>query len=138
MDRSVVAMLVEGFQHAPINAPMQISSVLINERLPPEFLATLDSDQDRLDVLRACLIISMLTDGRVIPRVFQFKASLAMLHRRHCVMIASTSSGKTICLLIPLLLRPDSISITTSPLIRLQITQVCQLCNVYDIRYALP
>ncbi|KAF8549728.1 hypothetical protein OG21DRAFT_1369605, partial [Imleria badia] len=69
--------------------------------------------------LQACLIVSFLTEGRVVPCVFQIQASLEVLHRRDCVVIAGTGSGKTLCLLIPLLLRPETISITISPLKRL-------------------
>ncbi|KIK74964.1 hypothetical protein PAXRUDRAFT_100817, partial [Paxillus rubicundulus Ve08.2h10] len=52
----------------------------------------------------ACLIVSLLTDGCVIPCIFQLEASLAMLHQHDCVIIARTGSGKTLCLLIPILL----------------------------------
>ncbi|KIK72917.1 hypothetical protein PAXRUDRAFT_96099, partial [Paxillus rubicundulus Ve08.2h10] len=54
--------------------------------------------------LQACLIALLLTDGCVIPRIFQLEASLAMLHQCNCVIIAGTGSGKTLCLLIPILL----------------------------------
>ncbi|KIK80520.1 hypothetical protein PAXRUDRAFT_119570, partial [Paxillus rubicundulus Ve08.2h10] len=53
---------------------------------------------------RACLIVLLLTDGCVIPCIFQLEASLAMLHQHDCVIIAGTGSGKTLCLLIPILL----------------------------------
>ncbi|KIK78701.1 hypothetical protein PAXRUDRAFT_126893, partial [Paxillus rubicundulus Ve08.2h10] len=48
----------------------------------------------------------------VVPRVFQLQASLAMLQQRDSIIMAGTGSGKTLCLLIPMLLRPGSISIT--------------------------
>ncbi|KIK72778.1 hypothetical protein PAXRUDRAFT_40049, partial [Paxillus rubicundulus Ve08.2h10] len=53
---------------------------------------------------RTCLIVLLLTDGCVIPCVFQLEASLAMLHQCNCVIIAETGGGKTLCLLIPILL----------------------------------
>ena len=53
-----------------------------------------------------------------------------MLRRQDSVVIAGTGSGKTLCLLIPILLRPKSISITISPLKRLQTTQVSVLLPV--------
>ncbi|KIK77065.1 hypothetical protein PAXRUDRAFT_167949, partial [Paxillus rubicundulus Ve08.2h10] len=74
--------------------------------------------------LRACLIVLLLTDGCVIPHVFQLEASLAMLHQCDCVIIAGTGSGKTLCLLIPIFLCPESISIMISRLKHLQTTQV--------------
>ncbi|KAI9573490.1 hypothetical protein HD554DRAFT_1980743, partial [Boletus coccyginus] len=60
------------------------------------------------------------------PHDFQLQASLAMLRGRDCVIIAGTGSGKTLCLLLPILLRPDLISVTISPLKRLQTTQVLE------------
>ncbi|KAF8427206.1 hypothetical protein L210DRAFT_3420065 [Boletus edulis BED1] len=123
MDRKVITTFVEAIWHTPLDTAIQLSSTLINDRLPHEYLATLNNE-DRLEALRACLIISLLTDSRVVPCVFQLQASLEMLHQRDCVVIAGTSSGKTLCLLIPALLRPDSISITISPLKRLQTIQV--------------
>ncbi|KIK73450.1 hypothetical protein PAXRUDRAFT_178376, partial [Paxillus rubicundulus Ve08.2h10] len=72
----------------------------------------------------ACLIVSLLTDGCVIPCIFQLEASLAMLDQHDCVIIAKTGSGKTLCLLIPILLHTETISITISPLKHLQTTQV--------------
>ncbi|KIK81748.1 hypothetical protein PAXRUDRAFT_90563, partial [Paxillus rubicundulus Ve08.2h10] len=72
------------------------------------YLATL-SDNAKVDALRACLIIWVLTRGAVVPRVFQLQASLAMLQQRDSIIMAGTGSGKTLCLLIPMLLRPGSI-----------------------------
>ena len=95
----------------------------IGSRLPLEYIQTLPHD-DKIDALRACLIIYRLTTCTVIPRVFQPQSSLAMLNRRDTFITAGTGSGKTLCQLIPMLLRPNSLSITISPLKRLQITQV--------------
>ena len=49
-----------------------------------------------------------------------------MLNHRDCITIAGTGCGKTLCILIPLLLRPNFVSITISLLKRLQTTQVLQ------------
>ncbi|KAF9219478.1 hypothetical protein BS17DRAFT_717460, partial [Gyrodon lividus] len=44
-------------------------------------------------------------------------------------VIVGTGSGKTLCLLIPMLLQLDSISITISPLKHLQTSQVLECQN---------
>jgi len=125
MDHTLIATLVEDIRHASEDTVIQ-SAWRLGDRLPSDYLARL-SDQDKLNAARACLIVSAITEGRVVPRVFQLEASLAMLNRRDCVTIAGTGSGKTLCILIPILLHPgNSVSVTVSPLKRLQTTQVLE------------
>lgn len=126
MDRPVVATFVDLVRRAPLDVLIQLASVSIKNRLPHDFIATLDNEE-KLDAIRACLIVSVLTDGSIVPRTFQLEASLAILRRHDSVIIAGTGSGKTLCLLIPILLRLESISLTISPLKRLQTTQVSNI-----------
>ncbi|KAG1723312.1 hypothetical protein EDD22DRAFT_790159, partial [Suillus occidentalis] len=80
--------------------------------------------------LRACLIIYVLTATIIIPCQFQFEAVLATLNGRDSFVTAGTGSGKTLCIIIPILLHPGTVTMTISPLKRLQATQVIQLkCN---------
>lgn len=102
---------------------LPIPRQMMGDCLPVDYLATL-SVQDRLDALRACLMIYALSSNTIIPRIFQLQASLTILNGRDTMITTGTGSGKTLCLLIPMLLRPQSISITISPLKRLQMTQV--------------
>ncbi|KAH0828138.1 hypothetical protein J3R83DRAFT_3826 [Lanmaoa asiatica] len=95
----------------------------IGTRLPVEFIATL-SEIDTVDALRASLIVHHLSSHAIVPHDFQLQASLAILHGKDSIVTAGTGSGKTLCQLIPLLLRPNTLSITISPLKRLQVTQV--------------
>ena len=95
----------------------------IGHRLPLEYLQTLPH-HDKIDALWACLIVYQLMLCTIVPRVFQLQASLAMLNGRDTIITAGTGSGKTLCQLIPMLLRPKTHSITISPLKRLQVTQV--------------
>ena len=105
MDRKVITMFTDEVRHASLDTLIQLSSMLsFHDRLPHKYLDTLN-DEDKLDALRACLIVSFITQGRVVLRVFQLQASLEMLHCHDCVVIAGTGSGKTLCLLIPALLR---------------------------------
>ncbi|KAG2353568.1 hypothetical protein BDR07DRAFT_1309106, partial [Suillus spraguei] len=70
--------------------------------------------------LRACLTVYVLTSTVIVPRQFQLEAVLATLNGRDSVITAGTGSGKTLCIIIPILLRPGTVSITISPLKRLQ------------------
>ncbi|KAG2362625.1 hypothetical protein BDR07DRAFT_1284288, partial [Suillus spraguei] len=74
--------------------------------------------------LRACLIVYVLTSMAIVPHQFQLEAVLAMLNGRDSVITAGTGSGKTLCIIIPILLRPGTVRMTISPLKWLQATQV--------------
>ncbi|KIM55652.1 hypothetical protein SCLCIDRAFT_17356 [Scleroderma citrinum Foug A] len=88
--------------------------------------------EDKIDSLRACIIVHNITSGKIVPRPVQLQASLALLHESDVLITAGTGSGKTLCLLLPMLLRPRSMSITISSLKCLQATQV-QECARYHI-----
>ena len=95
----------------------------IGSQLPNDYISIL-SNNDKIDALRACLIVHRLTSRTIVPRKFQLQASLAILDGKDTIITAGTGSGKTLCQLIPMLLRPNSLSMTISPLKRLQVTQV--------------
>ncbi|KAG2353209.1 hypothetical protein BDR07DRAFT_1310352, partial [Suillus spraguei] len=61
-------------------------------------------------------IVYILTSTAVVPRQFQLEAILATLDGRDRVITVGTGSGKTLCILIPILLRPSTVSTTMSPL----------------------
>jgi ATP-dependent helicase YprA (DUF1998 family) len=90
-------------------------------QVPNAYIATL-SNNDKIDALRACLIVHHLTSCTIVPRIFQLQASLATLNGKDTIVTAGTGSGKTLCQLIPMLLRPNTLSMTISPLRRLQVT----------------
>ena len=96
-------IIIRGIQSAPLDFLSQLADNLLHDRLPRSYLATL-SDNEKINTLRACLIIWILTQGTIVPHVFQIQASLAMLQRCDSVITAGTGSGKTLCLLIPMLL----------------------------------
>ncbi|KIK79371.1 hypothetical protein PAXRUDRAFT_161442, partial [Paxillus rubicundulus Ve08.2h10] len=52
----------------------------------------------------ACMIIYLLTTTTTIPQEFQLQASLAILNEKDNIITSGTGSGKTLCILIPLLL----------------------------------
>ncbi|KAG1893191.1 uncharacterized protein F5891DRAFT_963388 [Suillus fuscotomentosus] len=86
-----------------------------------------------MDALRACLIVFVLTATIIVPRQFQLEAVLATLNGQDSVITAGTGSGKTLCIIIPILLRPGTISMTISPLKCLQATQVLK-----STKYGIP
>ena len=87
---------------------------------------SLDSDK-RLDALRACLLVFSVTNGRVFPRQFQLEAGLAAYQGKNSIVTAGTGSGKTLSMVIPLLMNPKAVGIIVSPLKRLQSTQAREL-----------
>lgn len=117
----------------------RISTLVIPpDRLPTDYLQSLLCE-DLVLCLRACLLVYTITRAKFIPRDFQLEASLETVRGRDSVIIAGTGSGKTLCILIPLLLDPVSISITISPLKRLQMMQVClysasKLSQIYSVQ----
>lgn len=74
---------------------------------------------DRILALRACLLVYTVTRGRLVPLDLQLQAGIAAANREESFVIARTGWGKTLCIAIPLLLCPERISITISPLKRL-------------------
>jgi hypothetical protein len=63
-----------------LHAPQEIG-----DRLPNDYITSL-SHNDKIDALRACLIIHCLTSCNIVPRVFQLEASLAVLNRKDVIV----------------------------------------------------
>ncbi|KAF8158781.1 P-loop containing nucleoside triphosphate hydrolase protein [Mycena galopus ATCC 62051] len=107
--------------------------VIVPDRLPPRsFLLTLSPD-DCVKVFRACLLVYSQTRGKIVPLQGQLEASLASMSGRDSFVIARTGYGKTLCIAIPLLLEPNSVTLTISPLKRLQTMQVQDFIRKYGI-----
>jgi len=60
-----------------------------------------------LNALRACLLVFSVSDGRVVPRKFQLIAGLAAYEQKHAIINTGTGSGKTLSMVIPLLMDPE-------------------------------
>lgn len=91
-----------------------------------QWISSLDPEP-HLDALRACLLVFSVSDGRVIPRKFQLTAGLAAFRQKHAIINAGTGSGKTLSMVIPLLMDPEAVAIIVSPLKRLQTAQAEEL-----------
>ncbi|KAJ7254797.1 hypothetical protein C8J57DRAFT_1075908 [Mycena rebaudengoi] len=81
--------------------------------------------------LRACLLVFTVTCGNIIPDDLQLQAGLAAATGKESFVIAHTGWGKTLCIAIPILLDPCKITITISPLKRLQQMQVCTSSAIF-------
>lgn len=84
------------------------------------------SPEHASEAKRACLIAFKLGRG-VILKEWQLTGTLDILAGRDTILNASTGAGKTMLITLPMLLRPDSISITISPLKRLMASQAAEL-----------
>ncbi|KAJ7686877.1 hypothetical protein B0H14DRAFT_2171129, partial [Mycena olivaceomarginata] len=69
--------------------------------------------------LRACILVFIASNKRMVPRQYQLEASNATAHGLDCTVNSGTGSGKTLCQIILNLLYPNTTSITISPLKRL-------------------
>ncbi|KAJ7150362.1 P-loop containing nucleoside triphosphate hydrolase protein [Mycena filopes] len=108
--------------------------LILPGRLPARsFLLSL-AEKDCARVLRACLLVLSVTRGRIVPHQGQLEAGLAALTPGNEIsVIARTGWGKTLCIALPLLLQPDTITLTISPLKRLQKMQVKDFINKFGI-----
>jgi len=84
---------------------------------------------------RACLIAFTLA-RQVILKEWQLEGTLDILAGRDTILNARTGAGKTMLIILPMLLRPGSISITVSPLKRLMASQAEELGR-YGVRAAI-
>ncbi|KAF8871288.1 P-loop containing nucleoside triphosphate hydrolase protein [Infundibulicybe gibba] len=125
MDQAYIPGTLHAIRSLDDNDILDIAYCIIQpERLPsPELLESL-SKPDHALCLRACLLVYTITRGRIVPTDFQLEAALETARGRDSVVISGTGSGKTLCIVIPLLLFPTTITITISPLKRLQMMQV--------------
>ncbi|KAJ7772814.1 hypothetical protein B0H14DRAFT_3859400 [Mycena olivaceomarginata] len=96
-----------------------------NLPLPTTYLNSIDNDYKTI-ALRACILVFIASNKRMIPRQYQLEASNATAHGLGCTVDSGTGSGKTLCQIILNLLYPNTTSITISPLKRLQILQATE------------
>jgi ATP-dependent helicase YprA (DUF1998 family) len=96
---------------------------LSSEALPDAYIDSLD-DKHKTIALRACLIIHIVSKYIIVPRKYQLEANNGLEDGRDVLVNAGTGSGKTLCLIMPNLLHPNTSSMTISPLKRLQTLQV--------------
>ena len=135
MDISAAQTVEEKLEYlhtAPGNEILRLLHTAIDSpRLPLLYLAELCSE-DRITVTaaRASLLAWVVTNETQVPRELQLRACLAKYHGHDPLINAGTGSGKTLPIALNLLLDNPSengISLTISPLKRLQVTQVLSI-----------
>ncbi|KIM53813.1 hypothetical protein SCLCIDRAFT_1215429 [Scleroderma citrinum Foug A] len=92
---------IETLRNATPETLQHLADELTDHRFPYNYIQTLNA-ADKIDA----------------------SAPLALLHGFDTLITAGTGSGKTLCLLIPILPQPGSTSITVLPLKHLLSTQV--------------
>ncbi|KAF8267862.1 hypothetical protein EI94DRAFT_1700713 [Lactarius quietus] len=113
-----------------------VSSLQLYAHLPGSFLDTLDED-DQTICYQAVLSCYRVTGSAQVPCEMQLRAVLSNQHTRDCLVSAGTGSGKTLPIVLSILLDdPDKelITFTLSPLKQLQVTQESD----FNTRYGIP
>lgn len=124
----VIKQLAEAVRLADLpKLRLWAQSAIDRDRLPTdEFIGGLTEVQ-QLDIYRGCLLVHVLSHGSQIPRQFQLEAVLAGLGGFDGIVSSATGSGKTLIMILLLLLRPNEMAMLIVPLKRLQQSQVCML-----------
>jgi ATP-dependent helicase YprA (DUF1998 family) len=94
-------------------------------RIPEEFWDGC-TRQEQLCGLKAILALHLVSNGQLVPREFQLKATIALCTGKDVLVDVGTGYGKTFCMILPALLSPKSISLVVSPLKKLQEMQVLE------------
>lgn len=106
------------------NVESHVRNRIFHDKLPPfSFFDSLPADH-QADAYRAIAMVSHLSYHAIIPKTTQIEAALACVYGCDCVVIAGTGFGKTLIVIMMLLLRPLRGSLLISPLKRIQKSQV--------------
>ncbi|KAF7320198.1 P-loop containing nucleoside triphosphate hydrolase protein [Mycena kentingensis (nom. inval.)] len=103
-----------------------IQRAIPSRLLPRPYIDEL-APEERVAALRCVALSYFSHPKRIVPRPFQLQCTLALFNRRSVLVDAGTGSGKTLCQILPNLAFPASMSITVSPLKRLQTLQAAEL-----------
>ena len=113
-----------------------VTLVISEDRLPLQYLESL-SYEDRTICYRAAMICWAVTQSTIVPREMQFRVVLSDFQKRDCLIAAGTGSGKTLPIALCILLDDPAanfVTITISPLKRLQVTQESD----FNSRFRIP
>ena len=97
--------------------------ILPDLRPPDDFLAPL-SVKARRWALLGCILVFLLSHGKIVPRTFQLEAVLGSMENRDGIISSGTGSGKTLIMVMLQLLCPTDICLLVVPLKRLQYSQL--------------
>jgi hypothetical protein len=95
---------------------LEANQLIPLHRMPSaQFLEPLN-DKQKTDVLRGCLLAFILSHGKAVPQDFQLQACLGPLEGCDTILCSGTRSGKTLVLILLLLVRPSNVSLLIVPL----------------------
>lgn len=101
-------------------------------RLPLSFWQSYSAEQKSIGI-RASLLLLKHSNLQELPREFQLTATIAIVSGQDSLVDVGTGAGKTLCMILPCLLSPDTMAIVFSPLKRLQAVQVLTFTR-YNIK----
>ena len=104
--------------------PLSLLARSAIQSLPEEIVQSWTAKEKRL-VLEGFFHLDVVTKGTKAPCLFQLQSMLSILAKKDLVVRAGTGSGKTFCMLLPLLVNRTKIAITITPLKLLQRKHVC-------------
>ncbi len=113
-----------------------ITHLGLMSKMPATYLESLE-EADRVICFRTTLLCYCVTGGTQVPREMQLRSVLADKHGKDSLVAAGTGSGKTLPIALNMLLDDPSkklVTLTLSPLKRLQSTQQEDFENKYKIR----
>ena len=113
-----------------------VNVTICQDLLPLQYLESL-SNEDRTVCYRAAMICWAISSSTILPREMQFRVILTDFRKRDCLVAAGTASGKTLPIALCILLDDPAanfITITISPLKRLQVTQGSD----FNSRFRIP
>jgi hypothetical protein len=102
-----------------------VTTEIPQDQLPLQYLQSL-SKEDRTLCFRASMICWSISKSTMVPREMQLRVVLANHHGKDALVAAGTGSGKTLPIALSILLdnpAENTITLTISPLKRLQVTQ---------------
>ena len=129
----------EYFHHYRTCSLAEISNLVATEIpqdwLPLAYLNSLSTD-DMTACLWAIMICWVMSKMTMVPREMQLHVVLADVHAKDALVAAGTGSGKSLSIALCILLGDPTanyLSITISPLKRLQVTQESDFNNRFGI-----
>jgi superfamily II DNA helicase RecQ len=81
--------------------------------------------------LRASLLLWSHSEYQYLPRKFQLIATMAVMTGQDSLIDVGTGAGKTLCMVLPCMLAPETMAIVFSPLKRLQVVQVLEFSRYH-------
>ncbi|KJA21728.1 hypothetical protein HYPSUDRAFT_139978 [Hypholoma sublateritium FD-334 SS-4] len=118
------------------NLPKELVQAEFELTIPPElapsalFWEPYTQDQ-KITGYMACLLLWEVSSGCLVPQEFQLQSTIALTSGKDCLVDIGTGYGKTICMILPCLLAPRTISMIVSPLKHLQDLQVREFEHYY-------